>query len=77
MSEPMVKQEVLDAALRIGSQSVDQANHYIRINGVAINAIADALELIKTGRTMHARTRLEKTLQILTRLSTGGYNRKA
>ena len=34
---------------------------------IAVDAIADALELIKTGRIIHARDRLDKALMTVTR----------
>jgi hypothetical protein len=69
MSEPCVDQRLFDEAVRLGEQSVNNANKHMRISRTAVDAITDALELIKTGRIDHARTRLEKTLWVITRLS--------
>jgi hypothetical protein len=69
MNKPMVDQSRFDEAVRIGNQSVTHANHQRRISGAAVDAIADALELIKSGRILHARERLEKALVTVTKMS--------
>lgn len=69
MSEPVVDQSLFDEAVRIGNRSVTEANRQMRINRMAINAIADALDFLKSGRTTLARERLDRALLGITRLS--------
>jgi hypothetical protein len=69
MSEPVVNQSLFDEAVRIGNRSVTEANRQMRINRIAVDAIADALGLIKTGRITQARDRLDRALLGVTRLS--------
>ena len=69
MSEPTVKQSLFDEAVRVGNQSVSQANRQMTISRIAVDAIVDALELLKTGRTTNARERLDKALVTITRMS--------
>lgn len=68
VSEPMVKQALLDEAIRLGSQSVTRANQYMTTNRIAFNAIADSLELLRSGRVDNARMRLEQAITTLTRM---------
>ena len=69
MSEPTVKQSLLDEARRLGERNATHASHQSRISNIAIDAIADALELMKSGRIIHARERLDKALMTVTRMS--------
>ena len=65
----VIDQSLFDEAVRIGNQSVSQANRQMQINRIAVDAIVEALELIKTGRIMHARARLDGALVKITRMS--------
>jgi len=62
MAVPKVDQTVLDEALRIGNQSATLATRYMNMNRNLIDAIEQALILIKTGRITEARNRLDKAL---------------
>jgi len=64
-----IDKSLFDEALRAGERSVTQANKQMMIARAAVDAIADALELLKTGRTHHARERLDKALMSITRMS--------
>jgi len=68
MSEPMVKQSLFDEAVRASEKCVTQANRQLTISRLAVDSIVDALELMKSGRIIHARERLDKTLVIITRM---------
>ena len=65
----VIDRALFDEALRIGNQSVTQANHHMRISRMAVDAIAQALVFLKTGRTMEARDRLDRALAAITKLS--------
>jgi hypothetical protein len=69
MSEEVVSKAMFDEAVRMGNVSVNRANHHMRISRYAVDALVDALELIKTGRITHARERLEKSLSVITSVS--------
>jgi hypothetical protein len=69
MSEAMVKQTLLDEALRLGERAGTQASRQMMINRLAIDAIVDALEFMRTGRVDHARTRLDRALLTITRMA--------
>jgi hypothetical protein len=64
-----ITREIFDEALRIGNHSVTQANKHMRISRVAVDAIHQALALIKSGRITEARDRLDRALLGITRLS--------
>jgi hypothetical protein len=68
MSETMVKQSLLDEALRLGERAGTQASRQMTMNRLAIDAIVDALEFMRTGRIEHARTRLDRVLLVLSRM---------
>jgi hypothetical protein len=65
----VVDREMFDDAIRQGERSVMLTNRHMRISRHAIDAIVDALELLKSGRAGHARDRLDKALLTLTRMS--------
>jgi hypothetical protein len=67
--EKLVDRTLLDEAIRMGEISANHASRTMRINRVAVDAIGDALELIKSGRVGHARERLDKALLVITRMS--------
>jgi hypothetical protein len=67
--QEVIDRAMFDEALRIGNQSVTQANHQMRISRIAVDAIHQALELIKTGRVTEARDRLDKALLVVTKMS--------
>jgi hypothetical protein len=69
MNMSVVDRALFDEAIRVGEQSATHANRSMRINRVAVDAIADALELIKSGRIGHARERLSKALLVITKMS--------
>jgi len=62
MAVPKVDQTVLDEALRIGNQSATLATRYMNMNRNLIDAIEQALRLLKTGRPDEARKQLDKAL---------------
>jgi len=77
MSEPtIVDRSLFDEAVRVGNQSVTQAHRYMHMNRVAVDAIHEALDMIRTGRTSQARERLERSLLAITRISAGGSYRQ-
>jgi len=69
VDDQAVKVALFEEAMRIGNQSVSQANHQMRISRVAVDAIHQALDLLRTGRTTAARDRLDRALIAITKLS--------
>lgn len=67
--QEVIDRAMFDEAMRIGNQSVTQANHQMRISRIAVDAIHQALELIKSGRVDQARDRLDKALLAVTKMS--------
>jgi hypothetical protein len=49
-------------AMRVAETNDRRANRYRTVSIGAVEAILEAIELIKCGRTMDARTRLERAL---------------
>jgi hypothetical protein len=72
----VVRKEVFDEAVREGNKAVSSAHRYLHMNRVAVDAIHEALHLIRSGRTLQARERLERSLLAMTRISAGGDNRQ-
>jgi len=68
-AEDCVDRSLFNEAVRVGEISATHASRSMRINRVAVDAIADALELIKSGRVGHARERLDKALLVITKMS--------
>ena len=64
-----VKLALFNEALRVGTKSADQAQKQMQINRAAVDAIQEALVLLKSGRAREARERLETGLVAVTRLS--------
>jgi len=67
MALPKVEQDeelasMLDEAVRMGSHSATLANRYLGMNRNLIDAIEQALRLLKTGRPDEARKQLDKAL---------------
>ncbi|RPI44642.1 MAG: hypothetical protein EHM67_03535 [Hyphomicrobiaceae bacterium] len=56
-------------AVRMANNSDVRANRYRTISIGAIEAMLEAIELIKCGRIMEARTRLERALVACNRMS--------
>ena len=67
--DKLVDRGLLDEAIRAGEISASHASKQLRINHLAVSAISDALELIKSGRVGHARERLEKVIQTIIKVS--------
>lgn len=64
-----IDRELFDEAIRMGERSATHANRHMNISRHAVDAIVDALELLKSGRATHARDRLDKALIVITKMS--------
>ena len=64
-----VRREMFDEAIRMGEKSATMAGKHMNINRVAVDAIHQALEFLKVGRTGKARDRLDRALVAITKMS--------
>ena len=60
-SEPVVERELFDDALKSGYDSVAKATRYLDIIVQQNSGIADAIQLMETGRHLEARNALLRT----------------
>ena len=67
-----VDRSLLDEAIRLGERAAKQADKQRDINRAAVEAIYDSISLIKSGRVLQARERLEKAILTITRISGAG-----
>lgn len=64
MTDP-VDRKLFDEAVQIGQDSVDKATHYLKLLGVVVVAIDQAVKLMDSGRPSDAREVLKKAHDVL------------
>lgn len=76
MALPTVTQKDFDEAVAMIQTVLRTADRQLNISRTSVAAIVDSLELMRQGKTDHARQRLETTLEVIEKMM-GGDNRQA